>query len=120
MTQNLDHKKEKMSELETGWAKHNHLDKISDVCEMFANYDEESYRKTKKMIANDFSTVRTEQPISISESYETNDYFDWSQYRTEFHPWFKSWLFRTLTYIVQEWMSYLKVFCESRETLNTK
>jgi len=112
LTQNLDNKKDKISELETGWAQHNHLDKISDVCEMFANYDEESYRKTKKMIANDFSTVRTEQPISISESNETNDYFDWSQYRTEFHPWFKSWLFRTLTYIVQGVESNIELAAE--------
>ena len=100
----MGEKRAKVSEHENGWYKHNHLSKISDVCETFATYDEESYQKAKSMIRDDFATVRTEQPVNISESEEADMNFDWVKYRTEFHPWFKSWLFRTLTYVVQEWI----------------
>jgi len=82
MNHRLDATQNMISELnsETGWYKHNELDKVADVVEEYCNYTEDGYENAKQMVRNNFSKVRTEPPLKYSEQEpEAGRPFYWSE-----------------------------------------
>jgi len=104
LREKLDARASRISDhTEHPWYKHKRQRKVADIVVEFTNYTEESYSSVKRTIKSDFGRVRVDDPIEYEQKTPATDKptFYWSEYHTEFHPWFKSWLFRTLTYIMQ-------------------
>jgi len=105
LSEKVNAKPEKLSQLkENGeiWHKHKKAKELSDIVNVFTNYDEASYQKTKAMVSESVhssSTAKISPEIKIEA--EGSDRFLWSEYGEKLHPAFGSWFSRTLLYILQ-------------------